>query len=700
MTSILKTAGLNRLVIFSFATLLALNFGCVILIRLYGSLMYPFFVIIYIWISSYVLLITTIIHWQRKRESSILGSKHLYLILFAITVLPRLLFIGTTQIISLDPLWYLDYGEFMTAGSIPYLDFYFPYPPLFAYIIYPVSIIFPSPDAFRFIAAILDGFVCIIIYEIVNLLVDRKWACVVAIGYIFLPISIIESGWNGHFEPLANLFMLLGIWLMLNNQNRLASVSTVLGAAVKIYPLFLLPVIILHSKSLRERIITLVISTITGLLTFIPIAIAALYHSDSSASSIQNESSSTGIVGALLGPLADPSSQFFVTSLVVTIFMGIGVLLIFYYNFKDNPSTNSRAFQQASIILGILLICLGIIAGAYPFTSLAHLFHWRFSLDFAIVRGTVSIMLGIVTVAVMYQSGKKEKTQITQTHIIGILLGSIIILLGAFSRTAFFGWYLLWSLPLFLLLPRKRLVILAFLSLLILYPSYTDDNFSGFGFNESRTWEEQFVETSGWTSSIESSLHGNDTPLISHGVASINGNGRFWINSTDISNISLLTNLVIVFQIQVQISYTSLTEFQTRIASNWDPTFGRKCEISMEYSGIDEFSRPTTGSIIPRSGLFTNLTYFPWRYSFFSQMTDYSAGVVRNLTVSMYPLSSSYQFYDIDFLYTVEGGVIHPQNLIIVPSLIAITLTSCFLLYRELEHYIEYEDRMVTVHPA
>ncbi|MEE9353523.1 MAG: hypothetical protein V3U94_03790, partial [Candidatus Thorarchaeota archaeon] len=170
-----------------------LNILMAIAMRIVGSSMYPFFILIYVWIAVYAIFLSLILRRNRIAANPIIRKGVSLALLVVLTILVRLVFIGQTELISLDSVWYLDFGKFIQMDMMPYADFYFPYPPVFGYFIVVISNLAPSVDSFRILAALLDGAVLIVLWKIADRHAGPKWASFVALAYSLLPISIIES---------------------------------------------------------------------------------------------------------------------------------------------------------------------------------------------------------------------------------------------------------------------------------------------------------------------------------------------------------------------------------------------------------------------------------------------------------------------------------------------------------------------------
>lgn len=685
MSNVESSSGLRRL---QFANLLVaflvvINLFMVIVIRIQGSQMYPFFIAYYVWVPMYTSLIAALLYRERLKErSQIEGGYPIYFVVL-LTIAARLVFIGQTELISLDSLWYLDFGKFMRMGLTPYSGFYFPYPPVFAYFILIIVWLAPSVDSFRVLAALMDAGVVIAVWSLARRLVGPRWSGTAAVLYALLPISIIESGWNGHFEPIANLFMLASLWFLLKGQHRASGLMLGLGAATKVYPLALFPLFLFYLKGWRTRLEFLLLTAASAAITFVPFFFAGLIG----GGGVPPSGSSTGgslfsLFSSLLGFLSNPSVGTMTLNILVIGGVVLGTVLTIRQLLKGNPRSYWHEYQWTTLILGVTLIFAGLVAGLYPLTPASRLVYWRYPVDIGIVRGLSAVGIGLMVVREAYKSWRGLEPHATPVESLMILVSGTIMLLLAMSREVFYGWYILWSLPLVLLVRNKRLVLTVVLCLLLVYPSYTHDNFATLGFQEQRMWSDEFESVEGWVCLVNVSNSGLDPNQIVAGVEGDGQSGRFLINTTGVDNATLLKNVTVSFTKAVSIVFEPTTEFAARITCSWDPTFGKVSDLSLSYMGIDSHGRPANGSIIPRAGMFTNLTHILWRHAFWTEVSD-SSGTLDNLTLTIYPARIGEYWYIVDFLYTVYAGPLNPMYFLFAPILVAISLAAYIPLERE-----------------
>jgi len=352
---------------------------------------------------------------------------------------------------------------------------------------------------------------------------------------------------------------------------------------------------------------------------------------------------------------------------------------------RNDPTINAKLYNSVTVALGLILITMGIIAGVYPLLPVSREVYWRLPIDVALVRGIVTICVGLLIIFNARRDlirGLKE--HISQEALL-VLVGATALLLIAMARQFFYGWYLLWSIPFFLLLRDKRLSYTVILCLLLLYPNYTHDNFVSLGFEETRQWQDEFTNVEGWTSNI--SIKGNNVNIsqVSAHVDSVGTYGQFWFDTTKITNSSYLSNVSISYVKMVEISFEDTTEFVAKIKSSWDPPFGRYADLALSVEGSDANGEGFQRIIIPRTSIFTNLTYILWRYALTNLALSTPNGTITSLNLTIFPVQRVESSYQIDFFYTTYAGLLNPLFFLIIPTLIAIALSAFTVLYLEFE---------------
>ncbi|MFW9871347.1 MAG: glycosyltransferase family 87 protein [Candidatus Thorarchaeota archaeon] len=654
-------------------------------LSVFGSQMYPFFFLVYLWIAFYVLFITTLIRREKTVEKPLIrkGSHLVGAAVLAIVI--RLIFIGMTHHISLDALWYIDFGKLMHNGVVPYTGFYFPYPPVFAYFIYVITSIFQGAEGFRLFAIMMDVAVLIVLWKLVHQEFGPMWASTAAIAYAFLPISVIESGWNGHFEPLANLLLLLALWFLLQRKYVISGVFIGLAAATKIYPLVVFPILFTYIKDSKNRLWFTISAILSALLTFVPFPLLAWTTNLNGTSSGSQSNGALGLFESLFGFLLTLPFPSDIIAIGVSFALVLGVLYLMRQVNRDNPTIKARLYQQISLALGVILVGIGFTAGSYHLLPFSREVYWRYPVDVSIVRSIMTICLGLL---ILFNAKRDWITglrrNVSQKSLLA-LIGATALLLIAMVRNFFYGWYLLWSIPFFLLLRDRRLALTIILGLLLVYPNYTYDNFASLGFEETRQWQDEFQTVEGWSTHI--GIQGNNVNInqVKSHVNSDGMNGLFWFDTRNITDNSYLSNVTISFTKVVDFRFNETTEFASRIRASWDPPLGRNADLSLTFEGVDANDESIKGSIIPRTSVFTNLTYVLWRYAFSNLDSTTKDGTITILNLTIFPVEIVQSYYTVDFFYTTNNGTFKPIYFLSIPLLFAIVLAAFTILYLEFE---------------
>ena len=661
-----------------------MNLTIAIIMSAFGNLMYPFFIILYIWIAVYVFFVVTLIRRETTSERPLIRREFHLAGLVLITVFIRLIFIGKPYSISLDALWYLDYGKFMHMGLAPYTGFYFPYPPVFAYFIYAITTVFQGVEGFRLFAIAMDALVLIVLWKLVQQEVGLKWASTAAFAYAFLPISVIESGWNGHFEPLVSLLILTSLWFLTKQKWGISGAFLGLAIATKIYPMVAYPIFLMYIKDWKSRFRFTICMAFSGILVFVPIF---LFRGGVGAGGVHTTQSDSlsGLFESLVGYLFERTFPVGIITVGLTLSIIVVVVYIMRQIGKDDPLINARLYWSVIITLGLVLVTIGVIACLYAFLPVSRLIYWRYPMDIGIVRGVTVVCAGLLITFKAYQERVNERIKQISRNSLLVLVGAVSLVFMAMTQLFFYGWYLLWSIPFLLLLPDKRVSYAVILCLLLIYPNYTSDNFVNLGFSEPRQWQDEFDVMDGWTPHVNINGIGVNASMVSIHVDSDGTNGRFWFDTRNVRSDAALHNVSFSFTKEAAISFQESTDFVAKITSSWDPPFGRYADLSLSIEGTDRGGEPINGVVIPRTSMFTNLTYTHWRYDLRNLASPTHDGTITLLNLTIYPVQRVDSCYKIDFFYTTHAGVLSPIYFILIPSLIAVALTSVVVLNRELE---------------
>ena len=674
--------------------LTVLNLLLVVLLRFYGSAMYPFFNLVLIWIASYTSLIALLIRRERLTETVLISKKVHLLALIAVAILFRCVFLGTNEIVSLDPRWYIDFGRLMHSGYTPYVGFYFPYPPVFAYIVYTVTALLPTIDGFRMFSILTDAGVIIVLWKLAQKLVGVKGASTAVIAYALLPVSIFESGWNAHFEPLPNLLLLLALWLFIENRYKGSGVLLGLSIATKIYPAIVAPIFIYTIKGWRNRITYTLSVCLAGLLSYLPLMLPAWLLGLNGANASLQEPSSSGVLDPIIGFLQTLPPAAVAVSLAIALATVLAVIYFLRLLSQDTPNAKMKIYYSAGGMLGLILVLVGGVAGIFPLLPLSTIPDWRFPIDIGIVRGLVTVCVGLAIIVNVRRDRASGSLGNKTKETLLLLIGSTALLIIVLSRLFFFGWYLLWSIPFFLLMRDRRLGYIVIIGLLLIFPNYTSDNFSSLGIKETRYWEDNFDSVNDWSMHINikgSSVNASD---LSMNVISDENGARFRFDTRNIVNSSFLENISFSYTQNVSIVFNDSIDFVTRIAASWDWAFGHLAEMSLTFKGNDSNGRSIDGSIIPTTNIYTNISSIEKRYAFSNAGSLTGDGLVTLLNVTIFPLQQAEASYKVDYIYTTHVGILRPLYFFFIPALSSMLLIPFVALSRELDRERTNDNRI------
>ncbi|MFW9799925.1 MAG: glycosyltransferase 87 family protein [Candidatus Thorarchaeota archaeon] len=594
-----------------------------LLLRFVGGAMYPFFIVVALWSALYIVTLALALHLKKQSvESPLFGvsEKRSFMILLIITVVPRLAWVGSGVIISLDALWYIDFGKFMSWGDMPYADFYFPYPPVFGYFIFAIMIVAPSIDSYKILAILFDVAIVVILWEMTRRKVIRDVKTVVPFAYAILPFSIIESGLNGHFEPIANLLLLISIWCILEQRHGWSGVFLGLSAATKVYTGFLLPLFLLMIAEHRKKAEFISAAVITGYLTFIPFSVPVWLRGDLLLPGTAMPGLETGFFDALIGFIFGLGPFHL---LAIALVAGSAIILIIFFMLKSFAESRIRTATTYDVVtasIGVLLAIMTLLAWVYPFLPPGPGVYWRYPVDIALARGAGTAIGAMLIIWTSWKRLRNNPLRPTANVQLILVASVLLMLLLTLSKQVFYGWYLLWVLPPLLVIRDRRLVYLLLACMLLIYPSYTHDNFQSLGYDEVETWSDDFSDTSDWAITMDLTNTSLDASDVSATVESVNGVGAFSMSASGVSDESELEQIEIVWSKNASIPITSATEVVILISADWDPTFEKYCQMGFYFDGLNATGHSVSWPLIaPWQFSPSNITYVLWRFTFSGQ---------------------------------------------------------------------------------
>lgn len=117
--------------------------------------------------------------------------------------------------------------------------------------------------------AIGDALIPIVIFSLFSAVKNEKLAFLGSAIYALNPISFIEVGIS-HWDGFTLLFLMLGLLAMQQEQSFKVGIWTGLGFLLKQFPLGLLPVFLLKTRSIKSTFIVGIVAAIVILVIFLP----------------------------------------------------------------------------------------------------------------------------------------------------------------------------------------------------------------------------------------------------------------------------------------------------------------------------------------------------------------------------------------------------------------------------------------------
>jgi hypothetical protein len=268
---------------------------------------------------------------------------------------------------------------------------------------------------------------------------------------------------------------------------------------------------------------------------------------------------------------------------------------------------------------------------------------------------------------------------------LALVASIVLMLLVAMSKQVFYGWYLLWVIPSIFLIRDRRFVYLALACMLLMYPSYTHDNFLTLGYEEDKTWSDQFSDVNDWVVSVDLSDTALSIDDVNVEAGSMDGIGAFSVGTYAITNASARSEISVTWTKGVSIPITLRTEFVVRESANWDPTFGRYCDVELYFVGINATGHVVSWPIIAEwQHSPSNITFWLWRFTFSGQEIQVYPTELTQLRIVIDNIKKPECTFFVDFMYTTEVILISPESIALVALLAVPNILAVIILERNL----------------
>ena len=448
----IKSINFNKILVIYFCSLI----GLVVFWRYFIN-----FIFLWVLINiAYLLLVMNLKDSWLCQKINKVGTLKLIFLLFVIAILLRLVFLSQKPVLSSDLEYrYVLRSQLMLNGKFPYRDFDVNKPPLYAYLLYFMGLCFGAGQLqFRIFFSLIDSLIPSIIYLIGSYIWNKKSGIVAAFAYVFCPITFLEVGLSGHYDPVPILFVTISFFLLLKEKSTLSGLFLGLAFAFKIYPIVLVPFYLIWFKSRKKQRNFIAAFPIPMILSIIPILIVY-------PQGLIEYLTYQTVEWQTWGPISGPLVQFFGPSILN---LKISIIVLFVFLFLIILMFYMTAVKKKSYKFWVKLLILTIV-----FMDVLFILEiFKNSLNATII-GLV-IIISIVILSFVYFPLSKYLDPYLSTSITpkdNLLIQSVFaITLLIFGSAQAHPWYWLWILPFVVLIKTKDLKWFFLILLMVMYP--------------------------------------------------------------------------------------------------------------------------------------------------------------------------------------------------------------------------------------
>ncbi|UCC92805.1 MAG: DUF2029 domain-containing protein [Thermoplasmata archaeon] len=393
------------------------------------------------------------------RGLSSASGLRLTMVVLGVAVAWRFLMLFQDQVLTNDVVVFVGRGQAFLHGVTPYTDdLTVNKPP--GYLLLAAGMgatVGPSLVATRTIMSLVDSLVAVLIFWLGEERFSRSFGLMAGLLYAINPISAITIGISGHYDPWPVLFALGGVWLML--RHRLAGASLLLGVgfALKLYPIVLLPWVLLAERSWPRRVGLVIVFAIPMALAWAPILVqnpdAIAFYLDYQGSWEPKGGIAHGIV-TVMG--IDPASDLAVVvarAVEVVFYVLLAVMFIDWVRRRE-------VSPDAHLLTWFKMVTVGFVAlyGAILVSGLV-----EYEVDIGIGNAASTALLNLLYIALaavmLWWAWTRwlpgdHGFEADDRMVMLAALSVNLLLLGSAQYNA---WYLLWLLPLVLLVRSWRI---------------------------------------------------------------------------------------------------------------------------------------------------------------------------------------------------------------------------------------------------
>jgi hypothetical protein len=207
------------------------------------------------------------------RRLSRLDGVRMTMLVLGVAMAWRFLMLVTDQVLTNDIVSFVGRGQAYLHGAMPYTEgFSVNKPPAYLYLAAGMGAsVGPTMVGTRAIMGLVDAVVALMVFWMGEERFSRPFGLMAGLLYAINPISAVAIGISGHYDPWVITFAMGGVWMLL--RGRLAGASLLLGVgfALKLYPVVLLPWVLLAERTWPRRLGLAALFALPMALSWVPV---------------------------------------------------------------------------------------------------------------------------------------------------------------------------------------------------------------------------------------------------------------------------------------------------------------------------------------------------------------------------------------------------------------------------------------------
>ena len=426
-----------------------------VLVAFWEYLMSLYFLMVLAWLLVAAGLVATPLF----RRLCTVDGLHLTMVVLAIALAWRFIMLFQDEVLTNDIVSFVGRGQAYLNGAVPYTeDLSVNKPPAYLFLSAGMGVtVGPSLIGTRAIMGLVDALVALTIFWIGEERYSRSFGLMAGLLYAINPISAVTIGISGHYDPWVVMFAMGGIWMLL--RKRLAGASLLLGVgfALKLFPVVLLPWVLLTEKSWARRLGLAAIFGFPMAVSWVPILWqnpgALTFYLDYQGGWEPKGGIAYGLT-IIMGIVPTSDTAGALTRAVEWTFYALLAVMFFDWLRRRHRAPDAHLLDWFRVVtLGFAALYASVFVGGV----LDH------QLDIGVGVNATAALTGVACMAMTVGGLWWIWTRLLpgdhefQNDDVVIMLAALSVNLLLLSSAQYNPWYLLWLLPLVLLVRSWRI---------------------------------------------------------------------------------------------------------------------------------------------------------------------------------------------------------------------------------------------------